>query len=158
MNAITQFNQLKDTLRVSALPEMKMAALTIHPSPRNLSLDQVQKVFNQFDPDSGWVLYRDALSTDMIDFSRQDIIEGEWCKPGHSLRLRQIGPNQYHLTECSQVDGETEAYQDVKICLQPISGQTFAIYRIWWRCESKGPRQGRWEPFYQQFIGFESGE
>lgn len=158
MNAISHFNQLKETLQASIVPEIKLAKLDVKPQAQLLSLERVKEVFDQFDPDCGWVLYRDALSSSMVDFSRTDIIEGEWCKQNASLRMRLVSPNQYQVTESHLVEGNTEGYQDIKIRLQPVSGRTHAQYRIWWRCERSGPRQGRWEPYYQQFIGFDLGE
>lgn len=158
MKTICQFNQLKEELNLSIIPNMATAKLIIQPSNRLLTLEQVRQILDQFSPDFGWVLYRDELSTDAVDFSRNDIIEGEWGKPKHSLRLRQVSPNQYRLTECHEAEGDTDAYQDITVKLQPITTKSHATYRVWWRCETTGPRKGRWEPYYQQLIGFDLGE
>ncbi|WP_047044085.1 hypothetical protein [Vibrio mexicanus] len=158
MKTIEHFKQLKASLGLSVIPDLALSNLKVISSPKLLNLEEVKQQFDLFDPDSGWVLYRDSLRTEMVDFSRHDIIEGEWSKPGHSLRIRLVSPNQYHLTQCAEQPGEAHAYQDIKICLQPISGRKVATYRVWWHSDSKGPRQSRWEPFYQQFIGFDLGE
>ncbi|WP_418641478.1 hypothetical protein ACNUDM_08320 [Vibrio chaetopteri] len=155
MSNIDHYNQLIGDKSFHALAPMHSAALNTTSSHQDLQ--QTKQTIQAFSPESGWTLYRDKLSTAPTDLTRQDLIEGEWHSQNQSLKVRMIKPNRFLVIQSRTEQGESHAYQDVQIMLQPVSGEQRATYRIWWQQADSGERIGRWSPVFQQFIGFDNG-
>lgn len=126
-----------------------------------LNFTEVCAAVKAFSPSQGWVMYRDNVSQSNQIPERHDLIEAEYSQGESSLSIRLINPNQYSVSTLTmQATGATPmAYKTQTILGQKRIGEHLAIqYRLWYKQQTEGMNQGRWQAFAQQFIGFTAAQ
>lgn len=126
-----------------------------------LNFTEVCATVKTFAPNQGWVMYRDSVTQSNQIPERDDLIEAEYSKNERSLTIKLINHNQYSVsTLTTQASGETPmAYKTQTILGQKRIGEHLAMqYRLWYKQQTEGMNQGRWQAFAQQFIGFTAAQ
>jgi hypothetical protein len=143
------------------LPKLTEAKLAIETN--TLSESEVISVIDDFIPVQGWIQYRNETILSTVTPNRTDIIEAQYCdSKKNSLHIKLVQNNKYLITKFSHTidSNNPQVYSEQLIELRTnlkSSEQNIenAIYRLWWQQESIGLDEGRWQPFVQQFIGFD---
>ncbi|AXY00927.1 hypothetical protein D1115_06490 [Vibrio alfacsensis] len=160
MSSLTQYRELtknaqaKDKLGV-ALPDLTRAKVNVITQQYDVS--DLQAVVEVFAPDAGWVVYRDGVEITNQAPNRSDVIEAEYyCQAAdvQSIKIKHLFAKQYLVTRFEVIDEESDEYcysEQAVIVRKNLAEQAqTAHYRLWYKQDDAF----RWNPFAQQFIGF----
>ncbi len=152
--------QTLDSLGVD-LPKLASAKLAIE--SKKLTMDEVKKIISEFSPQQGWIQYRDEVKISAAVPERTDLIEAQYCDDNkNTLQIKLLQHNEYLVTTLTQTNDTSheQIYSEQAIELRNNlksneNSNENALYRLWWQQANAGPEEGRWQPFVQQFVGFD---
>lgn len=132
------------------LPNAVVAGL--HIDSKVISSSHFVEIWNEFKPESGWLLLSDSLitlsaSTAFNEGLAQQLLEAEWVTNEKSVRIKYLGDEQY-LFVIMQIEAGSSANVYFEQAYLAEHGQHELIYRHWLQCI-----EGQWVPLAQQFIG-----
>ncbi|WP_332403418.1 hypothetical protein [Vibrio metschnikovii] len=158
-SSLQSHTQSQPELLGAELPPLVEGNLTLTHELYNF--DQLCSAIHTFQPQQGWVMYRDSVTINSDVPSRNDLIEAEYCRGEETLQIRLIGPERYSVCKMAMnpTPNSHMVYKEQSILVQKhVNGVKAVTYRLWYQQHIKGENSGRWEAFVQQFIGFSQQE
>tara|TARA_B100001094_G_scaffold56327_1_gene51805 strand:+ start:5324 stop:5806 length:483 start_codon:yes stop_codon:yes gene_type:complete len=153
-----QLNLTELDLGLKSKPNPQYAALQLE--THLYSWTQLQDKLPLFRGDAAWVMYTDEtqIQPKTIDTNKR-ILQAEVYRPAQkqSMHVRHHHGDTYQLQTISQ-EHQLDApyfYVDQKVLLPKRMNEQQAYYRCWYHMVTEGDRAYRWQPYLQQFLGYE---
>ncbi|MBL0689568.1 MAG: hypothetical protein JJW02_09100 [Pseudoalteromonas sp.] len=170
-NTLTSNNKKNNNLAVT-LATLTAGKLDIN--SENITVDKIAEKIANFNPQQGWMQYRDEVKISTTPPERLDIIDGQYCdNEKNSPHIKLLQGNYYLVTSFVYIDTNAnydtqdkepkQLYSEQAIELRnnlksSDTAQDNALYRLWYQQgdgTDNSEHEGRWLPLVQQFIGFD---
>lgn len=165
--SLTTYNKLgQDPTLETRLPQLTSAQLS-RTEHSNQTAKEVINLINSFEPQQGWVSYRDKVEITASAPINEYFIEAQYCRGENSLHIKLTTNNRYQVIQLNvskvvnhSLDTTEKVYQEQNLVLrnhfQEEEKTETVTYRLWWQQDNNKESQhfGRWLPLAQQFVGF----